>query len=57
MLYLGFASLSSHFGQDAMGGLVALRFFPIDACLAMVGGGVAIGWLGCWISLKQFMRG
>jgi len=55
-LYLGFLSLTTHFGQDAMSGLITLRFFPLGAFIAMVFGGMVIGWLGCWISLKQFMR-
>lgn len=56
VLYLGFFSLSAHFGQDAMVGLIALRFFPWGALIAIIFGGIFIGWLGCWISLKQFMR-
>lgn len=55
-LYLGFFSLSAHFGQDTMAGMVALRFFPLGAFIAIIFGGIVIGWLGCWISLKQFMR-
>jgi cell division transport system permease protein len=56
VLYLGFLSLSMHFGQGTMTGLITLRFFPVEAFIAMVLGGIVIGWLGCWISLKQFMR-
>lgn len=55
-LYMGFFSLTSHFGQDTMAGLITLRFFPAGAFIAMIFGGMFIGWLGCWISLKQFMR-
>ena len=55
-LYLGFFSLTTHFGQDTMPGLITLRYFPWQAFIAITFGGVVIGWLGCWISLKQFMR-
>ena len=55
-LYLGFFSLTTHFGQDTMPGLITLRFFPWQAFIAITFGGIVIGWLGCWISLKQFMR-
>jgi septal ring factor EnvC (AmiA/AmiB activator) len=55
-LYLGFFSLSTHFGQDTMAGLITLRFFPLGAFIAIIFGGVVIGWLGCWISLRHFMR-
>lgn len=56
-LYLGFFSLSTHFGQDAVGGFVTLHFFPLKTAVTIVFGGIMVGWLGCWISLKQFMRG
>ena len=57
ILLVGFVFLTTHFGREDVSGFITLRFFPINICLAMVIGGIVVGWLGCWISLKQFMRG
>jgi cell division transport system permease protein len=56
VLFLGYFSLSSHFAPDLSGGMVSVRFFSAGACAAIVLAGVLIGWLGCWISLKQFLK-
>ena len=55
-LWGGFWTLSNHFAENLAMGLVSLRFFSIGACLTVIAGGILVGWLGCWISLKQFMR-
>ena len=57
ILLVGFVFLTTHFGREDVSGFITLRFFPINICLAMVIGGIVVGWIGCWISLKQFMRG
>lgn len=56
-LYVGYLSLSRHFEPSIAGGLLSVRFFSASACAALVSGGVLIGWLGCWVSLKQFLKG
>lgn len=55
-LYIGYFSLSSHFQPSLASGLLTLRFFPVLVCVSIVAGGTVVGWLGCWISLKQFMK-
>jgi cell division transport system permease protein len=56
-LYAGFWALSAHFTDNlAATGFIHLRFFSMAASLAIFCGGVLAGWLGCWVSLKQFMR-
>jgi len=57
ILFLGYLSLSSHFEPGIAGGLLSVRFFSAGTCAAIVLGGVIIGWLGCWVSLKQFLKG
>lgn len=56
VLYVGYFSLTSHFQPSLAGGLMALRFFPATICLLIIIGGTLVGWLGCWISLKQFLK-
>jgi cell division transport system permease protein len=57
VLFIGYLSLSSRFEPALSGGVLAVRFFSAGACAGIVVGGVLIGWLGCWISLKQFLKG
>lgn len=57
VLLLGHYSLAAHFGETMGDGLVTIRFFPPTICLTIIVGGVLVGWLGCWISLKQFLKG
>jgi cell division transport system permease protein len=56
-LLAGYYSLTVHFNQSASSQLIALRFFSPGNCAAIICGGVVVGWLGCWVSLKQFMKG
>ena len=56
VLYIGYFSLASHFEPSLAGGLLNLHFFPATVCLLIVVSGTLVGWLGCWISLKQFLR-
>ena len=56
VLYLGYYSLLAHFGGNPEGGLLTVRFFSISFCLAIVLGGIFIGWMGSLVSLKQFMK-
>jgi cell division transport system permease protein len=56
LLYAGYITLSTHFEPTITSGMIALRFFTIGVCAAVVLGGTIIGWLGCWVSLKQFLK-
>lgn len=56
VLFVGYLSLTIHFEPDFGGGALNLRFFPATICVAMIIGGAVIGWLGSWVSLKQFMK-
>jgi cell division transport system permease protein len=56
LLFVGYFSLSSHFEQSVSGGLITIRFFPLEICAAIIVCGVLVGGLGCLVSLKQFMR-
>ncbi len=57
ILFGGYLSLTAHFEQSVSSELITIRFFSVAMCLAIILGGVSVGWLGCWVSLKQFMKG
>ncbi len=56
ILFGGYFSLTMHFNQNLSGQLITLRFFSPEICAAVILGGIMVGWLGCWVSLKQFMK-
>jgi cell division transport system permease protein len=56
ILFVGYLLLTTHFSQNISSGLISVRFFPIGMCIAILMGGIGVGWLGCWVSLKQFMK-
>ena len=56
VLFGGYYSLSTHFNQSATSQLITLRFFSLSICADIIVVGIVVGWLGCWVSLKQFMK-
>lgn len=56
ILFIGYLSLTTHFNQSVSNQLITIRFFRQDICAMIILGGVGVGWLGCWVSLKQFMK-
>jgi cell division transport system permease protein len=56
ILFIGYLSLTTHFNQSVSNQLITIRFFRQDICAMIILGGIGVGWLGCWVSLKQFMK-
>jgi len=56
VLFGGYFSLTSQFDQGLSGDFISLRFFTPLASAGIVAGGTCVGWLGSWVSLKQFMK-
>ena len=56
LLYLVFSLLSVNVEQEFMPGLFRLKFIPPDILGAILLGSMLVGWLGCYISLKQFLK-
>lgn len=56
VLFIGYLSLTSHFSQSVSSELISIRFFSYGICAMIIMGGIGVGWLGCWVSLKQFMK-
>ena len=55
-LFGGYFMLIANFSQNVSSELIVLRFFSPETCSTIVSGGIVVGWLGCWVSLKQFMK-
>jgi cell division transport system permease protein len=56
ILLIGYLFLTTHFDQNVSSDLISIRFFSEGHCAAIVLGGIGVGWLGCWVSLKQFLK-
>ena len=56
MLFSAFSAIGSQFEQTLSAEMVASRFFSTGTCVAILGGGMVTGLLGCFFSLKQFVK-
>lgn len=56
ILLAAFSAIGSHFEQSLSAEMMSIRFFPIQICAIIIGGGMTTGLLGSFFSLKQFMR-
>jgi len=55
-LYLSFFFIASNVEQDLLPGLLRIKFLPLDLLIEILLGSMLVGWLGCYISLKQFLK-
>jgi len=56
-LYLSYFFIASNVDQDLLPGLLRIKFLPLDLLIEILLGSMLVGWLGCYISLKQFLKG
>ena len=56
ILYLSFFFISSNVDEEFMPGLFRLKFIPPAILGEILLGSMLVGWLGCYISLKQFLK-
>ena len=56
MLYFAFYFITSNVNQDFMPDLISLNFLPPTILGGILLGSMLVGWLGCFISLKQFLK-
>ena len=54
VLYFGYQYLTAS-GQQGLS-FVDIRFLSINTCLSILTGSMILGWLGCYLSLKQFLK-
>ncbi len=54
VLYFGYQYLTA---SDQQGlSFINIRFLSINTCLSIVIGSMILGWFGCYLSLKQFLK-
>jgi cell division transport system permease protein len=56
ILYFSFFFISSNVEQKFLPGLFSLKFLPPAILCEILLGSMLVGWLGCYISLKQFLK-
>ena len=56
VLFLMFIAISSNMEQDISSGMISIRFLSPVILLGLLTGSMFVGWLGCYLSLKQFLK-
>jgi len=56
ILFVTFIIIASNIEQGFLPGSFQVRFLPPVAFLSIVLSSMFVGWLGCYLSLKQFLR-
>jgi len=55
-LYMIFKMISSNVQGYISGGSLDIRFFPVDFIFGIIACSMVVGWLGCYLSLRQFLK-
>jgi len=55
-LYISSLFIASNIGQDYFGSGYTLQFFSFGTCSLIILVSMLIGWIGCYLSLKQFLK-
>jgi cell division transport system permease protein len=56
VLFVGFLLLSSSMERGISPGLFAIRFLSTGAFCGIILSSTFVGWIGCYLSLKQFLK-
>lgn len=56
VLYLTFAVMASGVNLNMIAHSFTIRFLPFSVCIIIIIGSMIAGWLGCYISLSQFLK-
>lgn len=56
LLFIVFLTISSNVAQDFTAGSFQIRFLPLHILFSIIFSSMIVGWLGCFVSLKQFLR-
>jgi cell division transport system permease protein len=55
-LYISFQFLTTSGEHGLFSGFFQIRFVPIKILLSIIGCSMLVGWLGCYLSLKQYLK-
>jgi cell division transport system permease protein len=56
VLFISFLLISSRMGQGISPGLFTIRFLSPGALCGIILVSIFVGWIGCYLSLKQFLK-
>jgi len=56
ILFIAFTFITSNFGEGIASGLSRIRFLSFGVSVTIVFSSMIVGWLGCFLSLKQFLK-
>ena len=56
LLYAGFLWVGAHVTQGVLGSGFSLHFFSPETCGIILLASMLIGWIGCYLSLRQFLK-
>jgi len=56
VLFISFLLISSSMGQGISPGLFTIRFLSPGALCGIILVSIFVGWIGCYLSLKQFLK-
>jgi len=56
VLFAIFVIITSNVEQDISAGFFNFRFLPVGMSLGIIFGSMFAGWVGCYLSLKQFLK-
>ena len=55
-LFAAYQFVLSKFHSSLSLGLLEIKFLSIEQFFLFVGGSMLVGWIGCYLSLKQFLK-
>lgn len=55
-LYLAFRFISEKFHNGLSADILDMHFLNLETTAAIIAGSMLIGWIGCFVSLKQFLK-
>ncbi len=55
-LFIAFLFLNTSVQTVFFNGFFQMRFFPPMVLISIIGGSMLVGWLGCFLSLKQYLN-
>ena len=55
-LFAAYQFVLSKFHSSLSLGLLEIKFLSIEQFFLFIGGSMLVGWIGCYLSLKQFLK-
>jgi cell division transport system permease protein len=56
ILFAVYSALTARIAQSGLTGVIPLRFLSLEQLAVISAASMLVGWLGCYVSLKQFLK-